>query len=308
MYSSARISEMALLYSVCLSTLEHYKNTNNNLTMAKTLPDQIADLLIALVFIGDLCAGDKLPPERQLAQLLDVDRTSLRMALRILGRMQILTSTQGSGVVITDYRTAAGLDFLDNLYRIPELELGSELLLAGLELFNRALPTALRLALEKRYQHDQDDERITALAQQLFDQAEEGRPASELARLEVALIDQLMAATGNQVLQASAISSHRIRIQLVTRMYELIDVPAHLRRMMGFLLRSASTAPDMDALIDDYQNYIDELTQPLRDDLTCRPTAPRLLRSPLQNGRQIMSLQALLQSDGATKPAPESVR
>ncbi|PIQ40291.1 MAG: hypothetical protein COW58_06855, partial [Thalassolituus sp. CG17_big_fil_post_rev_8_21_14_2_50_53_8] len=108
--------------------------------MSKTLPDQIADLLIALIFTGDLQAGEKLPPERQLAEYLDVDRTSLRMALRTLGRMNAVRSVQGSGIRVGDVRRDMGLDFLDNLYRIPELELGGELLLAGLELFNRAIP------------------------------------------------------------------------------------------------------------------------------------------------------------------------
>ncbi|ASP37208.1 hypothetical protein CHH28_00245 [Bacterioplanes sanyensis] len=264
--------------------------------MSKTLPDQIADLLIALIFTEDLNAGDKLPPERHLAQLLDVDRTSLRMALRMLGRMNAITSIQGSGIVVSDYRTDVGLDFLDNLYRIPELELGSDLLLAGLELFNRAIPTALQLALEQRFRSPDvpDDSVLTELVRDLYDGVLDGQPAELLAQQEVAVIDQLMVATGNQVLQASAISSRRIRIQLVTRMYELIDAPAHLQRMVGFMLRCAEQPQDMQGLIAEYQAYIDELTQPLRQDLASRPAKPRLLRSPLQNGRNIVSLKGLL--------------
>lgn len=276
--------------------------------MAKTLPDQIADLLIALIFIEDLHAGDKLPPERQLAQLLDVDRTSLRMALRMLGRMNALRSTQGSGIIIADYRTEVGLDFLDNLYRIPELELGSELLLAGLELFNRAIPTAVQLALEKRTMigPSEQDERMMEMIRQLHEDVQAAKPLNELAQQEVAIIDQLMAATGNQVLQASAISSRRIRLQLVSRMYELIDVAAHMQRMVGFLMRSGADCMQLDSLIDDYQHYIDELTQPLRKDLASRRATPLLLQSPLKNGRNIVSLKALLsepESASAMLPA-----
>ncbi|MFO1385606.1 MAG: GntR family transcriptional regulator [Chitinivorax sp.] len=37
---------------------------------AKTLPDQVADYLIARIFVGELKPGDKLPPERLLADQL----------------------------------------------------------------------------------------------------------------------------------------------------------------------------------------------------------------------------------------------
>ena len=70
---------------------------------AKTLPDQITDLLIALIFTEKLKAGDKLPPERQLAEYLGVDRTSLRMALRTLTRMNVIHALQGSGIRVLDY-------------------------------------------------------------------------------------------------------------------------------------------------------------------------------------------------------------
>ena len=78
----------------------------------KTLPDQIADLLIALVFTEKLTAGNKLPPERQLAEYLGVDRTSLRIALKILTRMNVVHTLQGSGITVLDYKVHCGFDLL----------------------------------------------------------------------------------------------------------------------------------------------------------------------------------------------------
>ena len=60
--------------------------------MEKTLPDLIADELIARIFIGEFKAGYRLPAERGFAETLGVDRTSLRMALRTLNRMRLVQS------------------------------------------------------------------------------------------------------------------------------------------------------------------------------------------------------------------------
>jgi GntR family transcriptional repressor for pyruvate dehydrogenase complex len=118
-------------------------------TSVKTLPDQITDLLIALVYIGKLVPSDKLTPERQLAKFLGVDRASLRMALRTLTRMKIVHTLHGSGIKILDYKRDANLGFLSDLYQINELELGGDFLLSGLEFFSHAVPAAMKMSVEK---------------------------------------------------------------------------------------------------------------------------------------------------------------
>ena len=46
---------------------------------------------------GELKQGEKLPPERELAEQLGVGRNSVREALRMLGLMGFISSTQGAG-------------------------------------------------------------------------------------------------------------------------------------------------------------------------------------------------------------------
>ena len=46
---------------------------------------------------GDLKQGEKLPPERELAERLGVGRNSVREALRTLSLMGFISSTQGAG-------------------------------------------------------------------------------------------------------------------------------------------------------------------------------------------------------------------
>lgn len=53
------------------------------------------------IMAGELRPGEKLPPEREIAQMLEVSRNSVREALRIMDMMGVISSQQGSGNYIT---------------------------------------------------------------------------------------------------------------------------------------------------------------------------------------------------------------
>jgi len=65
------------------------------------LPDQIASRLIALITERQLKAGDRLPPERELAVTMGVSRSSLREALRALAMLGVAEMRQGDGTYLT---------------------------------------------------------------------------------------------------------------------------------------------------------------------------------------------------------------
>ncbi|MBQ0726424.1 MAG: GntR family transcriptional regulator [Thalassolituus oleivorans] len=264
--------------------------------MTKTLPDQVADLIISLIFIRDLKPGDKLPPERKFAEQLGVDRTSLRMALRTLGRMNIIDSVQGSGIRIGDIEQDAGLDFLDNLYRIPELELGGRLLISGLEMFNQAVPMGMRLAMLRRINagFSAENGRTASLVQEMYTAVNAGVDNKTLARLEVDVTDSLMAASDNLVLKASSTSSRRIRLLLTEKLFELIDVKAHLNHQLKLLHTAREDNVDVELMISNYLEYMATLTKPLLEHLATLPPEPRLISSPLKNGLNITSMAQLL--------------
>ena len=52
---------------------------------------------------GSLVLGDRLPPERELAQTLEISRSSVREGLRILEVIGVIYSLQGSGNYIANY-------------------------------------------------------------------------------------------------------------------------------------------------------------------------------------------------------------
>ena len=66
------------------------------------LPDQIASRLIALITERQLKAGDRLPPERELAAMMGVSRSSLREALRALAMLGVAEMRQGDGTYLTN--------------------------------------------------------------------------------------------------------------------------------------------------------------------------------------------------------------
>lgn len=70
-----------------------------------TVPDQIAARLIALITERQLKAGDRLPPERELAAAMRVSRSSLREALRALAMVGVVEMRHGDGTYLTALET-----------------------------------------------------------------------------------------------------------------------------------------------------------------------------------------------------------
>ena len=65
------------------------------------LPEQIAQRMIALITERRLKAGDRLPPERELAATMGVSRSSLREALRALTMLGVTEMRHGDGTYLT---------------------------------------------------------------------------------------------------------------------------------------------------------------------------------------------------------------
>ncbi len=59
--------------------------------------EEIASQIRTLIEEGKLQPGDRLPPERELCELFNVSRHSLREALRALERSRLINSIPGSG-------------------------------------------------------------------------------------------------------------------------------------------------------------------------------------------------------------------
>lgn len=77
--------------------------------------EQVVAQLRNLIFSGEIKPGDKLPPERELADSLHVNRTTLRMAFKKLEQLKLIFIRQGSGVEVLDYMRSPALELLGDL-------------------------------------------------------------------------------------------------------------------------------------------------------------------------------------------------
>lgn len=66
----------------------------------KKISSQIAEQIRSSILAGEFSPGDKLPPERELAEMFGVSRPSVREALNILASSGLVMSYQGGGTVV----------------------------------------------------------------------------------------------------------------------------------------------------------------------------------------------------------------
>ena len=64
-----------------------------------TLTEQVMERLAGMITSGQLKPGDKLPNERDLAELFGVTRSRVREALRALSLVGMLTIKPGTGAL-----------------------------------------------------------------------------------------------------------------------------------------------------------------------------------------------------------------
>lgn len=66
----------------------------------KKMSAQIAEQIRSAILTAEFNPGDKLPPERELAELFGVSRPSVREALNILATSGLVESHQGGGTIV----------------------------------------------------------------------------------------------------------------------------------------------------------------------------------------------------------------
>ena len=81
-----------------------------------TLPEEIANRMLRQIKEQELRPGDKLPAERQLAQMMNVSRPVVREALRALALMRVVDIRQGDGTYITSLEPEQLISHLDFVF------------------------------------------------------------------------------------------------------------------------------------------------------------------------------------------------
>jgi GntR family transcriptional repressor for pyruvate dehydrogenase complex len=86
--------------------------------------EKVVHRLLALVKAGDLKPGDRLPGERDLAEMFQVSRPTIREAVRALAVLGVVKSRHGGGIFVSALEAADLLGPLSFFLTLQEMEVG----------------------------------------------------------------------------------------------------------------------------------------------------------------------------------------
>ncbi len=153
------------------------------------IAQDIAQRLQGDILAGRYQAGEKLPPERRLAETLGINRATLREALKHLEQMGLVRIRQGDGTRVLDFVQTAGLELLRHLGRSEQ---GSRSVLRDILEFRQIIGReVVRLAAQRA--SAEQTERLAAIA------ARPTTTAEETLQQDLDFYVELARATGNLV-------------------------------------------------------------------------------------------------------------
>jgi GntR family transcriptional repressor for pyruvate dehydrogenase complex len=158
----------------------------------QSLVDRLTSKLGEAILSGRYDRGATLPPERDLARALHVNRTSLKHALQRLEQLGFIITRHGIGSVVLDPTESAGARLLSYLvFRTTGIDTGA---LADLIEARTLLGAFLtRLAAERRTNAD------VGLLLGVLEEIDQATEPDEVQRLELAFFRVILRATKNQI-------------------------------------------------------------------------------------------------------------
>jgi len=86
----------------------------------EVLSDKVANRILALIRTQQLKPGDRLPPERDLTEMMGVSRLTLREALRTLSYMNVVENHQRKGTFITSLDPEMLVEHLELVFSLDD--------------------------------------------------------------------------------------------------------------------------------------------------------------------------------------------
>jgi len=166
----------------------------------ETAAEACAQSLRAVVLQAEIPIGERLPPERELAQTLGVNRVTVRAALAQLVSEGLLSVRQGSGYQVRDYLESAGPELWVALAKQSDRAARAELVADVLEL-RRALSRVVLERLVKKKPKRAALEQISAAVDALEQLVGSKASAKDIAEADLDVLAAVAAATGSAALR-----------------------------------------------------------------------------------------------------------
>jgi GntR family transcriptional repressor for pyruvate dehydrogenase complex len=231
-------------------------------------PEMLADALMGKIFRGEYPPGSRLPAERQLATQLGVDRTTLRMALKQLQRMNLLVARHGSGIEVNDYRVEGGLDVLAAMFALDDVPLDGSLVLEALEFWQEGFSVTAAKAIA-RMSLDELRGIETLLDKSI---ASIGRIDAFL-EAQLAIQDELARLSGSVMFRMLSNSTRSVRRRIMRLLPETMDMSSSLDEMKRMLRLAVATRPGEAVIRDGLLDALRRQSAALRERILLAPSA-----------------------------------
>ncbi len=178
------------------------------------LSEKIAHALLNLIKEKQLRPGDRLPPERELAAMMNVSRPSLREALRALQIMNIIDNRQGSGTYVASLEPERLVEHLDIIFTLNDS--------TYIELFEAR--KILEVGIAELAAHTITADEIAGLETCLERAQEALNDPEAFLEIDLELHRSILEATGNTILSLFMRSISQLSIFSRRRTAEHFDV------------------------------------------------------------------------------------
>jgi DNA-binding FadR family transcriptional regulator len=181
----------------------------------RSVSESVYEQLRDAILTGEVRAGDVLPGERRLCEMLEVNRGAVREALKRLEQDQLVAIQQGEATRVLDFGDSARLDLLSQLMVSPEGVINSAVTKAVGELRCAITPDVARLAALRL--GPQMKPQLTAALADL--EAAAGRPAIFQIQVE-AFLTVLVHASQNVAYQLVNNTMRQVHLRFAENMWE----------------------------------------------------------------------------------------
>ena len=196
---------------------------------ALSLTESVVQSILGKILSGDLRAGDRLPPERELAEQMGVSRSSVHLAVLELAGKGFLEIIPRRGTIVSDYRKHPTPDSLPLLMSYGSVELEQALFSDMMETRLLLETEAARLACDNIYENTFRE------MQELLECLEQ--PEADVAECLYGFHYRLIQASGNSIYSMIFRGFEPVLRSLITLHYRVqaTDLPAAIEHHQALL-------------------------------------------------------------------------
>ena len=223
------------------------------------ISEDIIARLLTMIKEGELQPGAKLPSERELTEMMQISRPSLREALRALAIMNVIEIRQGDGTYVTSLEPELLVEHLDFIFSLNDSSI--------IELFETRKIVEVGLAAMAAQRIS--DEEIAKLEECLTRSIKNVNDPAAFLEADVQLHETIVQAAGNTFLKRFMASIYHLGHASRSRTVEIPGVVAQVvkdHQAIVAALKARNPAQARQAMLQHLNNVETSLLKLIKDD------------------------------------------